>query len=65
MGALLFKLLMQKAVIGMRAIYYYLRENLTNLETHTETLNSNIDTFNQHVMVTVEGLDAILRVQTT
>ena len=48
MSELLFKLLMQNMVIETRATYFYLRENLTNLETHITTVNTNIQTFNQH-----------------
>ena len=53
-GELMFKLLMQKAVIYTSATSSHLRENLTNLERYITTVNSNIRTFNQHVKVNVE-----------
>ena len=54
---LLFKFLIQEAVIDTRATDSCLREKLANLETYITTVNSNIDTFNQHVKVNVEGLN--------
>ena len=57
-GGLFFKLLMQKAIIGMRATATHLRKNLTNLDTYMTTVNSNIEKFNQYVKVNVEGLRA-------
>ena len=34
----------------------YIKENLNNLEAYVSTVNSNIDTFNIHTKVNVEGL---------
>ena len=50
--------MMKKAVIDMRSTDFYLRENLINRETYISTVNSNIETFNQHVKVNVEDLKA-------
>ena len=55
---LLFKLIMQKAVIDTRAKATYLRYNLTNLDTYMSTVNSDIYNFNQYVKVNVDGLKA-------
>ena len=55
-GELLLKLIMQKSVIYTRSTASSLRGNPTNLETYITPVNSNIDTFNQHVKVNVEGL---------
>ena len=57
-GELLFKFLMQKVVIDTRATDYHLRENLTSLETYITTVKSNIENFNQHVKLNVEGLNS-------
>ena len=54
-GEILFKLLIQKVVIETRSTDYNLRENLTNLETYTTTVNSNIYTFKHHLKVSVGG----------
>ena len=53
---LLFKLMMQKAVINTRATDTYLRNNLTNLDTYIYTLNLDIENFNQYVKLNVDGL---------
>ena len=55
-GELLFKLMMQKAIIDTRATATHLRENITNLDTYMSTVNSNIEKFNQYVNVNVDGL---------
>ena len=48
--------MIQKAEIDTRATASHSRGNLTNLETYITTVNSNIETFNQHVKVNLEGL---------
>ena len=53
---LLFKLMMQKAIIDTRATATHLRENIINLDTYMSTVNSNIEKFNQYVNVNVDGL---------
>ena len=50
-GEILFKILMQNSVINARYTKPHLRENMTNLEAYTANVNSNIETFNQHVKV--------------
>lgn len=55
-GPLLFKLLMQKAIVDTRATSTHLRENLTNLDSYITTVDSNIETFNQYVKVNRDGL---------
>ena len=57
-ATLLFKLLMQKAVIDTRATSSLLRENLSNLDTYMSTVKSNIEEFNKYVKVNWEGLKA-------
>lgn len=57
-GPLLFKLLMQKAVIDTRATASLLRENLSSLDTYMPTVNSNIEDFNKYVKNNYEGLRA-------
>ena len=57
-GPLLFKLLMQKAVIDTRATASLLRENLSSLDTYMSTINSNIEEFNKYVKTNYEGLRA-------
>ena len=54
--ALLYKLLMQKAIIDTRATTYNIRTSLNNLSTCMGTVNSNTELFNHHVKNTVEGL---------
>ena len=56
--ALLYKLLMQKAIIDTRATIYKFRTSLNNLSTYMGTINSNIDLFNHHVKNAEEGLSA-------
>ena len=55
MGELLFKLLVQKAVIFMEGTASKFRENLKKLETYTTMVNYNIGTFNQDLKVNMEG----------
>lgn len=57
-GALLFKLLMQKAVIDTRATASFLRENLSSLDTYMSTIKSDIEEFNKYVKMNWEGLKA-------
>ena len=57
-AALLYKLLMQKAIIDTRATRYKLRTSLNNLSTYMGTVNSNIELFNHHVKNAGEGLSA-------
>ena len=53
---LLYKLLMQKAIIDTRATTYNIRTSLNNLSTCMGTVNSNTELFNHHVKNTIEGL---------
>jgi hypothetical protein len=55
-GPLLFKLLMQKAIIDTRATSSLLRENLSSLDTYMATIKSNIEEFNEYVKQNYEGL---------
>ena len=57
-GDMLFKVLMKKAVINTQATYPHLGENLNNLKSYTTTVNSNIDTYNQHVKVNAKGINS-------
>jgi len=57
-AALLYKLLMQKAIIDTRATTYKFRTSLNNLSTYMGTVNSNIELFNHHVKNAEEGLSA-------
>ena len=57
-GPLLFKLLMQKAIIDTRATASLLRENLSSLDTYMAKIQSNIEEFNKYVKVNWEGLKA-------
>ena len=57
-GNLLFKLMMQKAVIYTMETATSLKENLTNLDTYMSTLNSDIENLNQYMKVNVDGLKA-------
>ena len=58
LGELLLKLMMHRSVIDTRATSTYLRENLTNLDTHMSTVNLYIENFNQYVKLNVDGLKA-------
>jgi hypothetical protein len=55
-GPLLFKLLMQKAIIDTRATSSLLRENLSSPDTYMATIKSNIKEFNEYVKQNYEGL---------
>ena len=57
-AALLYKLLMQKAIVDTRATTYQFRSSLDNLENYMGTVNSNIELFNMHVKNSREGLIA-------
>ena len=57
-AALLYKLLMKKAIVDTRATTYQFRSSLNNLENYMGTINSNIELFNQHVKNAKEGLTA-------
>ena len=57
-GPLLFKLLMQKAIIDTRATASLLRENLSSLDTYVSSVKSNIEDFNKYVKMNHEGLKA-------
>jgi hypothetical protein len=57
-GPLLFKLLMQKAIIDTRATASLLRENLSSLDTYMAKIQSNIEEFNKYIKVNWEGLKA-------
>ena len=54
----MFKLIVKKSVIDTIATSTYLRENLTNLDIHITTVNSDIEHFNQYVKVNMYGLKA-------
>jgi hypothetical protein len=55
---ILFKLLMQKAVINTHETSSLLQESLSNLDTYMSTIKSNIGEFNKYVKVNWEGLKA-------
>jgi hypothetical protein len=55
---MLFKYIMQKAVVDTRATSSFFRENLTSLDTYITTVDSNIELFNQYVRVNQDGLCA-------
>jgi hypothetical protein len=57
-GVLLFKIIMQKAVIDTRATSSFFRENLTSLDAYITTIDSNIELFNQYVNINRTGLQA-------
>jgi len=57
-GVLLFKLIMQKAVVDTRATSSFFRENLTSLDSYITTIDSNIELFNQYVNINRAGLQA-------
>jgi hypothetical protein len=56
--ALLFKLLMQKAIINTRVTASLLCKNLSSLNTYMSMVKSNIEQFNKYVKVNWEGLKA-------
>jgi hypothetical protein len=57
-GVLLFKNIMQKAVVDTRATSSFFRENLTRLDAYIMTIDSNIKLFNQYVNINCAGLQA-------
>jgi hypothetical protein len=57
-GPMLFKYIMQKAVVDTRATSSFFRENLTSLDSYITTIDSNIELFNQYVHVNQDGLRA-------
>ena len=57
-GPLLFKLLVQKAVVDVRATATLMRTNLTELVKYMELVNCDISKFNQYVKLNHEGLHA-------
>jgi hypothetical protein len=57
-GVLLFKIIMQKAVVDTRATSSFFRENLTRLDAYITTIDSNIELFNQYVNINRAGLQA-------
>ena len=57
-GALIFKLIMNKTIIDTRATSAAFRRDLSNLDIFMATCNSNIETFNEHVNSAVSGLEA-------
>jgi hypothetical protein len=57
-GILLFKIIMQKAVVDTRATSSFFRENLTSLDSYITTIDSNIELFNQYVNINRSGLQA-------
>ena len=57
-GPLLYKLLMQKAIIDTIATESLFRENLTNLDSYMSSVKSDIKVFNEYVKLNYEGLRA-------
>ena len=57
-GPLLFKLLVQKAVVDVRATASLMRTNLIELTKYMELVNCDISKFNQYVKLNHEGLHA-------
>ena len=57
-AALLYKLLMAKAIIDTRATTYQFRSELSTLEAYMGTVGSNIELFNLHVRNARMGLKA-------
>jgi hypothetical protein len=57
-GTLLFKLLMQTAVVDTVATAEFYRANLSSLDTYIATVDSNIEIFNQYVKTQLAGLKA-------
>ena len=57
-GILYFKLLMSKAIVDTRAMASHARENLTPLDSYTESVNSNVELFNLHDKENRQGLKA-------
>ena len=57
-AALLYKILMQKAIIDTQVTTYKSRTSINKLSTYMGTVKSNIELFNHHVKNTVEGLSS-------
>ena len=57
-GPILFKLLMQKAIIDTRSTTNYFCENLLSLDTYMVSINSDIVEFNKYVKLNCNGLVA-------
>ena len=57
-ASLLYKLLMSKAIVDIRATNYQIKHNLANLENYMGNTNSNIELFHLHVKNSMEGLKA-------
>ena len=55
---LLFKLLMQKTIIGTWTPSSIMRENLFNLDSYISTVKSNIEEFNRYIKLNYQGLQA-------
>ena len=55
---LLHKLLIQKAIVGIRATTYQFRSSVENLEKYMGTINPNIELLNMHVKNSGESLIA-------
>ena len=57
-SALLYKLLMKKAIVDTRATTFQFCSSLDNFENYMGTINSNIELFKLHVKNSKEGLTA-------
>lgn len=57
-AALLYKLLMQMAIIDKRTKTYKFRTSLNNLSTYIGTINLDIELFNHHVKHATKGLSS-------
>ena len=55
-GPLLFKLLMQKAIINTWATTSLMRENLSNLDSYMTNVKSDVEEFNRYVKRNHQGL---------
>ena len=55
-STLLFKLLMQKAIINTRATTSLLHKKLLSLDTYMAMVNSNIEEFNKYIKMNYKGL---------
>lgn len=57
-GPLLYKLLMQKAIVDIRATGSLMRSNLIELDSYMSSIESDIPTFNNYAKLNYEGLRA-------